>query len=395
MLMRIELRCALGIVVLLGIQFGCEKLGLDPSRKLACSPPPQRLCPAGFSCRDDDRCWRNGTFDGPIDSPAEDAHAETGSADEPRTDGKANADESGIGDAAVSEGPAADMTTGDAEDAASSDGKVDASVACGVCPSPPSNGHSTCSGTTCSIVCDDGYRNCSGTELCTRNSACCTDAECPKNMPACIGGQCKARASNDPCSSDAECGTGHCAATAAGAATKVCCDSDCSGSCNDGCAGGTCQHKAFRTACDEIDNSYYAPRYYLCDGNGNCNPPAFPCGGGDACAASNNVACCGDPTNNLQPACIAPTMCGQGAGNFEQSCNATIDCPLGTYCCFIQNPDLQITACAANCQIYAPAGFDSAAYAHGQACDYVRDSSCPNGQHCGAASSLGTSACGL
>jgi hypothetical protein len=108
------------------------------------------------------------------------------------------------------------------------------------------------------------------------------------------------------------------------------------------------------------------------------------------------VACCGDPNNNLHPACVAPTICGQGGANFEQSCNATIDCPLGTFCCVMQNPDLQITACAPNCQAYAPVGFDPTNYAHGQACDYVRDASCPAGQHCGAADPfLGVSQCAL
>jgi hypothetical protein len=357
--MRIELRCALGIVVLLGGQAGCEKLGLDPSGRLACSSPPQNLCPNGFSCRAE-RCWKNGTFDGAVDSSSQDVS----------------------------------MTTSEVEDTAASDGEVDAGTTCGVCPSPPSNGHSTCSDALCSITCDSGYRNCPGTALCTRTSACCTDAECPQATPACVGGQCKARANNDPCSSDAECGSGYCATTAAGAATKVCCDTACSGSCNDGCAGGTCQHKKFRTACGEIDTSPYTPRYFLCDGNGNCNPPAFPCGGKSACAANKDVACCGDPNNNLQPTCVAPVVCSQGAGVFEQSCNATIDCPAGTYCCILENLDLQITGCAANCQTYAPSGFDSTAYAHSQACDYVRDPSCPNGQHCGVPSSLGTSECG-
>jgi hypothetical protein len=183
--------------------------------------------------------------------------------------------------------------------------------------------------------------------------------------------------------------------TASGASTKVCCDDTCSGSCNEGCAGGTCKHRPFRTSCGEIDNAYSGPRYYLCDGSGNCNPPAFPCGGGASCAARTDVACCSDPSNNSRPGCVAATLCGRGAANFEQSCNATVDCPLGTYCCLMQSPDLQFTACAANCQTYAPEGFDSASYAHGQACDYVRDSSCPSGQHCGGADPfLGTSMCG-
>ena len=197
------------------------------------------------------------------------------------------------------------------------------------------------------------------------------------------------------CSSSTDCMSGHCEPTTTGAATKVCCEGACSGSCVDGCAGGSCKFKQFRMACGEIDNAYFGPRYYLCDGNGNCNPPTFHCGAGSVCPATPDVACCGDLNNNDLPACVASSACGQGAANFEQSCKATIDCPLGTFCCVMQNPDLQITACAANCQTYAPAGFDPTNYAHGQACDYLRDSSCPAGQQCGAADpSTGVSLCG-
>ncbi len=387
------------LAVLLMAATGCGGLGVDPSGHLACSPPPQNACPQGFSCNAG-RCWRNGTPDAPVEAPS-DSHGDVGNADQPQE--MASADVS-----------AADVPTGDAAaedvatDSASSDLAVDnhacdSSVVsscgptCKVCPAPPANGHATCDGTSCGIMCDSSYRNCPGTQVCTSKAApnCCADTDCPTAMPACVSGQCKARAINDPCSSDTECGSGHCAPTSTGGATKVCCDSACSGSCNNGCAGGTCQHENVRTACGEIDNSYYGPRYYLCDGNGNCNPPAFPCGGGSACAARSDVACCGDPNNNLQPACIAPAACDQGAANFEQSCQATIDCPLGTFCCVIENPDLEITACAANCQTYAPTGFDPAAYAHAQACDYVRDSSCPNGQHCLSSNPFGISKCGL
>lgn len=236
-------------------------------------------------------------------------------------------------------------------------------------------------------ACQGGYRTCPGSTACIRTApaACCADKECPSAKPSCVDNVCKARALNDSCSADTECGSGHCAPTASGATTKVCCSTACDGPCNASCAGGTCEHKPFRTSCGEIDNNDYAPRFYLCDGNGNCNPPVFPCGTGSSCAAKSDVACCGDPNNNLRPACLPPATCAQGAGNFAQNCRATIDCPVGNFCCVIQNLDVQLTACSANCQTYAPAEWDSTAYAHGQSCDYLRDSSCPAGQHCGVA----------
>ena len=68
--MSLGFRCSLVIVLLLGSQLGCENLGLDPSGKLACSSPPQNLCPKGFFCNAG-RCWRNGTVDGLVDCSRE------------------------------------------------------------------------------------------------------------------------------------------------------------------------------------------------------------------------------------------------------------------------------------------------------------------------------------
>jgi hypothetical protein len=330
-------------------QVGCEGLGDFKSGKLACSKP-QGLCPTGFSCNEG-LCWKNGSLDAPTE-----VAGDRPSADSPEESLGGNTN----GSVAMDAGS-------DAFDGAASE-RSD---------------------------CEVGYRQCPGAQRCVRNSGCCGDGDCSDKTPACVSGVCTARSNGDSCTSDTECGSGHCAVTAGGASTKVCCDSACSGNCNDGCGAGTCKHKPFRTSCGEIDSAHSGPRYYLCDGSGNCNPPAFPCGGKEPCAATTDVACCSDPNDDYRPACVAFSLCGQGAADFEQSCNATIDCPLGTYCCLIQNPDMQITACAPNCQTYAPAGFNSASYAHGQACDYVRDSSCPSGQHCGAADSfLGTSMCG-
>jgi hypothetical protein len=138
------------------------------------------------------------------------------------------------------------------------------------------------------------------------------------------------------------------------------------------------------------------PRYYLCDGNGNCNPPSFFCNGfGNACAASKDVACCGDPSNGYTLACVTLATCAsQTSGNFEMSCGATMDCPSGTFCCAFYNPDLYITGCSANCQTFALQGFDPTSYVHRQACDTFRDTSCPAGQHCQTDPGIGLDACG-
>jgi hypothetical protein len=368
---------------------GCGGLGLDPSGHLACSPPPQNACPKGFSCNAG-RCWRNGSLDAPIEASGSEVRSDTANMDEAQETPDGSPPDVAPPDVGPAEVSPGDVSTTDLSG-------TEVATCSKTCPAPASNGHATCAGDTCGIACDSGYHKCFNAMGCLANggTTCCSYEDCLPATPACVAGQCKPRALNDACQGDSECGSGHCQQVKIGdASNKVCCDSVCTGTCNQGCAGGTCQHQLFRTSCGEIDNAYYGPRYFLCDGNGNCNPPAFPCGGGTGCGARTDVACCGDPLNNLTPACIAPSMCGQGGGNFEQSCQATIDCPVGTFCCVLENPDLQITACAANCQTWAPAGFDPTAYAHSQACDYVRDSSCPNGQKCGSAGSFGISKCG-
>jgi hypothetical protein len=384
------------IVALLGSQLGCEDLGLDPAGRLACSPPPQNACPNGFVCGAG-RCWRNGTFDAHVDSLTGESRSEAGNESDERLDTGVTADQASAADIPL-EAPSAEVATVDAHgaedvrspdgsgDTPSVDGPVDLASTCGACASPPSNGHATCNGSTCSIVCDSEYRNCPGTQLCIRSTACCADAECPTNTPSCVSGQCKARANNDPCSSDTECGSAHCAATAAGATTKVCCDSACTGNCVNGCAGGRCQFKSFRTACGEIDNSPYTPRYFTCDGNGNCNPPAFHCNGtgGDVCAATNAVACCGDPNNGYMLACVTPATCAsQNNGDFEMSCSASIDCPVGSVCCSEENlQDVFVTGCAMSCQTFSTHGRDPTSFTHNQLCDLLRDPSCPAGKTC-------------
>jgi len=399
-------------MVTLIAHLGCENVGLDPSGKLACSSP-QKLCPQGLSCIAG-RCWKNGTYDASSAEPSsEEVRAEGPTPDGPRVSDDAGSDVATVDDGSdqanaadiLAEASSPEVTASDAKDAAPSqdvaspDVNVEAGPTCGVCPSPPSNGHSTCTGATCGIACDSTYKNCRGTQTCIPSTTCCGDTDCPKNMPACISGQCKARANNDACSSDTECGSGHCAATAPGAATKVCCDSDCSGSCNDGCAGGMCQHKKFRTTCGEIDNSPYTPRYFTCDGNGNCNPPSFPCNGvaGSICAANANVACCGDPNNGYALTCVTPATCAsQSSGDFEMSCGAAIDCPAGSFCCSEENlQDVFVTGCATNCQLFSTHGRDPGGFTHNQLCDPLRDSSCPVGKQCKVDQVTGLGMCGL
>jgi hypothetical protein len=93
--------------------------------------------------------------------------------------------------------------------------------------------------------------------------------------------------------------------------------------------------------------------------------------------------CCGDPNNNYLLGCVTQATCAsQSVGTFEMSCDATADCPAGTFCCDIDNPDLLITGCASNCTTFAPQGFDPTSYAHHQLCDPTRDPSCPAGRTC-------------
>jgi hypothetical protein len=192
-----------------------------------------------------------------------------------------------------------------------------------------------------------------------------------------------ARSNGDNCSSSTNCMSGHCVAATASSSTKVCCDSACEGSCNDGCAGGTCQHEDFRATCGTIENSSYGPRYFLCDGEGNCNPPIFNCGTtSNACAPTSDVTCCGDPVaadGTLN--CVASSACFSSGGG-GQGCKASIDCPQGTFCCLAENLNVSITGCAVNCGIFTPGGGDPSSFSHAQACDYVRDPTCPASEHC-------------
>ncbi len=219
-----------------------------------------------------------------------------------------------------------------------------------------------------------------------------TDGQ-PKDVAASDG----SRSNGSTCSSAIGCISGHCVVTGATDSTKVCCDSPCEGGCVDGCMGGTCRFKQFRTACAEIDSSPYAPRYFICDGDGNCNPPSFNCNGlGNVCAADKDVLCCSDPTNRGQLGCVTSTVCaGQSSGDFEMSCAASIDCPAGTFCCSEQNPDVLVTGCAANCQAFSTHGRDPTQFAHNQFCDLMRDPSCPTGKRCQTDSLTGLDMCGL
>jgi hypothetical protein len=83
-------------------------------------------------------------------------------------------------------------------------------------------------------------------------------------------------------------------------------------------------------------------------------------------------------------ACITPATCAsQDTGDFEMSCGATIDCPVGTFCCTEQNQtSIFVSGCAANCQTFSTHGRDPTQLAHTQLCDPLRDSSCPAGKSC-------------
>jgi hypothetical protein len=386
---------------------GCGGLGLDPSGRLACSPPPDNACPQGLVCIEQ-RCWRPGSLDALVEASASDSHGDVGSGDDRSQDVVRS-------DTISTDVPLADVTSADvmlrdassmdlpdvtAADGSSADlsGTADVASCNKTCPAPASNGHASCNGDVCGIACDMSYRNCPGTTVCIRNMAlaCCSDMDCPTNTPACVSGQCKARSNNDPCSSDAECGSGHCAPTTMGATSKVCCDGACSGNCNKGCAGGTCQHEPFRTTCGEIEDNPYTPRYFLCDGNGNCNPPSFKCPDvNEVCAATNNVLCCGDPNNGYNFGCITPATCAtQAVGDFEMSCTAAIDCPAGAFCCSeMDYQNVLITGCATNCQTFSTGGRDPTQYAHKQFCDFLRDTSCPAGKQCKADPTTGFGMC--
>ena len=306
----VEVRCGAVLLALL-VLASCEKLGLDPSGKLACAQGWPK-CPTGLSCLAG-RCWRPGTFDGAIE-------------DKPDTfDGA-------LGDKPIQTLDARGLdersTDGDSNDRTMVDG------------SQPN-------GSTCSSAID------------------------------CMSGHCVPRQPTD--------------------SIKVCCDSACEGSCVDGCTAGTCEFKQFRTSCGEIDSSPYSPRYFICDGDGNCNPPSFDCNGlGNVCAANKNVLCCSDPASGGMLGCVSTATCAdQNGGDFEMSCAASIDCPAGTFCCSEQNPDVLVTGCASNCQTFSTHGRDPTQYTHKQFCDLMRDPSCPAGKQCQTDSLTGLGMCGL
>jgi hypothetical protein len=217
------------------------------------------------------------------------------------------------------------------------------------------------------------------------------------NTSDCSSGQCRNLSNGASCSTADECESGFCAAITPAGSGNVCCDSACSGSCIDGCAGGTCKFKPFRTSCGEIDSSPYSPRYFICDGDGNCDPPSFNCNGfGSVCAASQDVLCCADPTQHYMLGCVTPTTCAsQTVGDFEMSCAASIDCPASTFCCSEQNSDILVSGCAANCQTFSTHGRDPTEFTHNQLCDLMRDPSCPAGKQCQIDSLTGLGICGL
>ncbi|MDB4980905.1 MAG: Flagellar hook-length control protein FliK [Myxococcales bacterium] len=194
---------------------------------------------------------------------------------------------------------------------------------CQTCPGPPANGSPSCDGTSCSISCSAGFRNCPGTNLCISSAlpACCVSSDCAAGKPICSNGTCVGRTNGSLCGGGTECASGNCV-------DGVCCDIACAGQCQ-ACdingSLGTC-----KTVTSGPPHRAATPVRALCGGDpacgGTCNGvsptkctyPANQCRG-QSCSNNIQVNAAVCDANGVCPAAAtvacAPAPCGLGCVN--------------------------------------------------------------------------------
>lgn len=173
------------------------------------------------------------------------------------------------------------------------------------------------------------------------------------------------------CERNGECDSDHCV-------NGVCCDGACNDTC-ERCGGdGHCEMAEDDEACGEIacpastDCLQYPPKltedrclsrgackapedcaatraplrtacgpdikHTICDGEGNCVAPTVGCQNISNCPVSSDGICCGHYANgsgyamcNISPASCVPAP---AQGTIPVECDQTLDCALGTICCY-------------------------------------------------------------